>query len=75
MLKKLLQVKMIKFLLGGGVAAGINLLLMFGLIEGLGFSTPVLRNAANAVSIELSLLASFFIYRICRAGCPAPILC
>ncbi|MCZ6872979.1 MAG: glycosyltransferase [bacterium] len=64
MLKKLLQVKMVKFLLGGGASASINLLLMFGLIEGLGFSTPALRNTANAVSVELSLLASFFIYRI-----------
>jgi dolichol-phosphate mannosyltransferase len=63
MLKKLFQPKIIKFLVGGGVAAAINLLLIYYLIEKLGFNTPVLRNVANAVSIELSLLASFFIYR------------
>jgi dolichol-phosphate mannosyltransferase len=64
MLKKLFRQKVFKFLIGGGVAAVINLLLIFGLIEWLGFNTPTLRNVANAVSIELSLLASFFIYRI-----------
>ncbi len=64
MLKKLFRQKVFKFLIGGGVAAVINLLLIFGLIEWLGFNTPALRNIANAVSIELSLLASFFIYRI-----------
>ncbi len=64
MLKKLLRQKVFKFLLGGGVAAVINLLLIFALIEWLEFNTPTLRNIANAISIELSLLASFFIYRI-----------
>jgi dolichol-phosphate mannosyltransferase len=64
MLKKLFRQKVFKFLIGGGVAAVVNLLLIFGLIEWLGFNTPTLRNVANAVSIELSLLASFFIYRI-----------
>ncbi len=64
MLKKLLRKKVFKFLVGGGVAAVINLLLIFVLIEWLGFNTPTLRNIANAISIELSLLASFFIYRI-----------
>jgi dolichol-phosphate mannosyltransferase len=64
MLKKLFQQKVLKFLIGGGVAAAINLLLIFALIEWLGFNTPTLRNIANAVAIELSLLASFFIYRI-----------
>lgn len=64
MLKKLLRQKVFKFLVGGGIAAVVNLLLIFVLIEWLGFNTPTLRNVANAISIELSLLASFFIYRI-----------
>jgi dolichol-phosphate mannosyltransferase len=64
MLKKLFRQKVFKFLVGGGVAAAINLLLIFALIEWLGFNTSTLRNVANAISIELSLLASFFIYRI-----------
>jgi dolichol-phosphate mannosyltransferase len=64
MLIKLFQQKVFKFLLGGGVAAVINLILIFALIDLLGFNTPTLRNIANVVSIELSLLVSFFIYRI-----------
>lgn len=56
--------KVVKFLLGGGVATAINLLLIFILIEKLGFDTSFLRNVANIISIELSLIASFFIYRI-----------
>ena len=64
MLRKLFQQKVVKFLIGGGVAAFINLLLIFTLIDVLGFNTPALRNVANVISIELSLLASFFIYRI-----------
>jgi dolichol-phosphate mannosyltransferase len=64
MLNKLFQSRVIKFLIGGGSAAVLNLILIFGLIEGLGFNTSLLRNVANIVSIELSLVASFFIYRI-----------
>jgi dolichol-phosphate mannosyltransferase len=60
----ILSGKVVKFLLGGGVATAINLLLIFILIEKLGFNTSFLRNVANLISIELSLLASFFIYRI-----------
>lgn len=64
MLKKLFRQKLFKFILGGGVSAIINLLLIFLMIEKLGFDTPTLRNIANVISIEISLLASFFIYRI-----------
>ena len=64
MLKKLFRQKLFKFILGGGVSAIINLLLIFLIIDKLGFDTPALRNIANVISIEISLLASFFIYRI-----------
>lgn len=64
MLKKLFRQKIFKFILGGGVSAIINLLLIFLIIDKLGFDTPTLRNIANVISIEISLLASFFIYRI-----------
>jgi dolichol-phosphate mannosyltransferase len=63
MQKKLFTTKIFKFLIGGGVSATINLLLIVALIEWIGLDTPTLRNIANALSIELSLLASFFIYR------------
>ncbi|MEM8832845.1 MAG: glycosyltransferase, partial [Cyanobacteria bacterium P01_G01_bin.19] len=61
---KFIRQRAFKFLLGGGVAAAFNLLLIFILIEWLGFTTPLLRNVANIISIELSLILSFFIYRI-----------
>lgn len=64
MIAKLFRSRVFKFLIGGGVAAALNLLLIYLMIERLGFNTPVLRNVANAVSIEISLLFSFFIYRI-----------
>ncbi|MDZ8108408.1 MAG: glycosyltransferase [Nostoc sp. DedQUE12a] len=63
MLKKLFQPKILKFLLGGGLAAALNLVLIYLIIEKLGFNTAFLRNVANAISIELSLVFSFFVYR------------
>ncbi len=62
-LKKLLRHRIFKFLVGGGVSTAVNVLLIFAMIELLGLDTPVLRNIANAASIELSLLFSFFVYR------------
>jgi dolichol-phosphate mannosyltransferase len=64
MLKKIFQPKILKFLCGGGLAALLNLLLIFALIEKFGFNSPLLRNVANAISIEISLVFSFFVYRI-----------
>jgi len=64
MFKKFFNPKVIKFLLGGALAAAINLLLIYWLIDILHFNTPFLRNLANLISIEISLLASFFIYRM-----------
>lgn len=63
MLKRLFRIRVLRFLVGGGIAALLNLILIYALIEGLGFDTPLLRNVANAIAIEVSLLASFFIYR------------
>ena len=64
MIKKLFRERIFKFLIGGGVSAAFNLLLIVLLIDVLGFNTPALRNLANAISIELSLVFSFFVYRI-----------
>jgi len=63
-LRKRLQSKRIRFVLAGGAAASLNLLFMIWLIDFLGFDTAVLRNVANAISVELSLIASFFLYRL-----------
>jgi dolichol-phosphate mannosyltransferase len=62
-LKKLLRQRVFRFLVGGGLALAFNILLIFVMIKLLGLNTPVLRNIANAVSIEVSLLFSFLIYR------------
>ncbi len=63
MREKMLNPKIIKFLFGGGLAAALNLLLIYLIIEKLGFNTGFLRNIANVISIEISLIFSFFIYR------------
>ena len=64
MFSKLFQSKVFKFLIGGGITAAINLFLIFYLIEFIGFNTPFLRNIANVISLEISLITGFFIYRI-----------
>jgi dolichol-phosphate mannosyltransferase len=56
--------KILRFLIGGGLSTALNLLLIFLIIEKAGFNTPLLRSIANIVSIEISLLFSFFVYRI-----------
>ncbi|MEO1339785.1 MAG: glycosyltransferase [Cyanobacteria bacterium J06635_13] len=61
---KLLRQRLVKFLVGGGIAAAFNLLLIFVFIEWLGWETPLLKNLANIMAIELSLIFSFFVYRI-----------
>ncbi|MFK8186544.1 MAG: glycosyltransferase [Phormidesmis sp.] len=53
----------IRFLIGGGIAALFNLLLIALLIEQLGFKTSLLRSIANFIAMECSLLLSFVIYR------------
>jgi dolichol-phosphate mannosyltransferase len=63
-MKKLFGKRIFKFLIGGGVSAAFNLLIIFLLIDVLGFNTPALRNLANTISIEMSLVFSFFVYRI-----------
>lgn len=64
MLSKIIPNRITRFLIGGGIAAAVNLFLMFLFVDHLGFNTSVLRNFANAISIELSLIISFFIYRL-----------
>ena len=63
-IKKLLRQRAVKFLIGGGVAAVFNLMAIFVLIEGLSLTTPLQRNIANIIAIELSLIFGFFVYRI-----------
>ena len=64
MLTKIYNNKIFRFLVAGGIAFLINLFLIYWFIDDLGFNTPFLENIANVISIEISLIASFFIYRI-----------
>ena len=56
--------KIVKFLIGGGITTCFNLVLIFLLVDLWGWNTTLLHNLANAISIELSVLLSFFIYRL-----------
>lgn len=63
MLKNLSNNRIFRFLICGAVTAAFNILLIALMIEFLRLDQPVLRNIANVVSIEVSLLFSFFVYR------------
>jgi len=62
-LAALLRYRGVRFVLCGGLSTLVNLILIHVLINLLRFDTMILRNIANAISIELSLLFSFFVYR------------
>jgi dolichol-phosphate mannosyltransferase len=53
-----------RFLLLGGTAALVNLLIMYFLVDACDWKEPFWKNLANAVSMEVSLLYSFIVYRI-----------
>ncbi|MEM1168856.1 MAG: GtrA family protein [Cyanobacteria bacterium P01_H01_bin.35] len=63
MFKKLLKKKIFRYLICGVVTAAFNVLLISAIIELFGINKPVMRNLANVLSIEVSLLFSFFVYR------------
>ena len=63
MFKKLVQSKVLKFLICGAVTTAFNVVLIYALIEGFNINTPVLRNLANVVSLEISVIFSFFVYK------------
>ena len=57
------RLTIVKFLIVSGSAAGLNLLLLFLMVKYLGFSTLLGENAANAISMELSIIYNFFMSR------------
>jgi len=63
-IREMLRKHTFKFILGGSVSALFNLFLIFVMIDKMGFNSPLLRNVANIITTELSLIFSFFIYRI-----------
>jgi dolichol-phosphate mannosyltransferase len=55
--------RIFKYLVCGIITATFNVVLIYIIIETLKLNTPILRNIANIVAIEISLLFSFFVYR------------
>lgn len=55
--------RILLFLIGGGSAAMVNLVLAFIGVDLLGLSSDLQQNYVNIVAMEISLVYSFFIYR------------
>ena len=64
MWKKIINHKIFRFLICGAITAAFNVLVIAVMIEHFRLDTPVQRNIANLLSIEVSLIFSFFVYRI-----------
>ncbi len=64
MMKEEKSNRIFRFLISGAIAAAFNLFLISFLIDFCGWNTPFLKNVSNIISIEASLILSFFIYRI-----------
>jgi dolichol-phosphate mannosyltransferase len=62
-LKQLVNSRIARFLICGVFTAAFNILLLAALIEFFNLRDPLWRNIANFVSIEISVLFSFFVYR------------
>ena len=63
MFTKQFKSKIFRFLVCGVVTAAFNILIITVIIEFWKLDQPVFRNIANVVSIEVSLIFSFFVYR------------
>lgn len=63
MLNQLYNRQTRRFLIAGGIAAFVNILVIFVLVEKFEFNTFLLRNLANFIAVEISLIVSFFLYR------------
>ncbi|MGD0795814.1 MAG: GtrA family protein [Dehalococcoidales bacterium] len=54
---------MVKFLVVSGSAVAINLVLLFLMVRYWGFDTVLRENAANIISMEISIIYNFFLSR------------
>jgi dolichol-phosphate mannosyltransferase len=59
----ILQFRIVRFLIGGGSATVLNLLLAFIAVDLLGFRSTLQQNYVNFAAMETSLVYSFFVYR------------
>lgn len=55
--------RIFRYLICGIITAIFNVVLIYLIIESWKWNTQFLRNVANIISIEISLLFSFFVYR------------
>ncbi len=62
-LEQILQFRVVRFLIGGGSATVLNLLLAFIAIDLLGFRSSLQQNYVNIAAMETGLVYSFFVYR------------
>jgi dolichol-phosphate mannosyltransferase len=53
-----------KFLIVSGSAVILNLLLLYAMVNYLGFDSSLGQNAANVISMELSIIYNFFLSRV-----------
>ena len=63
-----LNERLMRFLVVGSSAAIVNFALMILFVEALSFNTYVLKNIANAISIEVSVFYNFLLSRIWTWG-------
>ncbi|ARV58026.1 polysaccharide synthesis protein GtrA [Nostocales cyanobacterium HT-58-2] len=63
MINKTLKKKVFRYLVCGVLSAIFNVLALAIIIKVLDAKTPIIRNFANIISIEISLLFSFFLYK------------
>lgn len=64
MIYRKLRKKQTRYICFGGITALFNLALMWLLFEHLDLNTPLQRNLANLFAIEISVIFSFFVYRL-----------
>ena len=55
--------KILKFLFCGLITAAFNIAVIYILVEQWQFDTPFLKNLANLIAIEISLIFTFFVYK------------
>jgi dolichol-phosphate mannosyltransferase len=64
MLSRSLNNKQFRYVALGGVTTAFNLITIFLIVQWFNVNTPLFRNIANICAIEISLIFSFFIYRL-----------
>ncbi|MBD2563735.1 GtrA family protein [Nostoc linckia FACHB-391] len=63
MLSKFFKKQIIRFIVCGLFTAAFNILIINIIIEFFNIDKPIFRNIANVITIEISLLFSFVVYR------------